>query len=46
MVAAYRFDHSPITDRSRSQRLVHPSITRPSAALQGVNDGNREATAA
>jgi hypothetical protein len=35
MVAAQRFDHSPITDRSRGRRLVHPSITRHSVAPQG-----------
>jgi hypothetical protein len=35
MVAAQRFDHPPITDRSRGQRLVHPSITRHSVAPQG-----------
>lgn len=30
-VAAQRFDHRPITDRSRGRRLVHPSITHHSA---------------
>jgi hypothetical protein len=41
VVAAHRFDHWPITDRSRGQRLVHASITRHWAAPQppGVNDG-------
>jgi hypothetical protein len=39
MVAAHRFDHPSITDRSRGQRLVHPSITRHSVAPQRLNDG-------
>jgi len=39
VVAAQRFDHLPITGRSRGQRLVHPSITRHSVARQGLNDG-------
>ncbi len=34
MVAAQRFDHAPIADRSRGQRLVHPPITRHSVAPQ------------
>jgi hypothetical protein len=34
MVAAHRFDHPPITDRSRVSRLVHPSITHHSEAPQ------------
>jgi len=36
IVAAHRFDHWPITDRSRGQRLVHRSITRHSAAPPGL----------
>jgi hypothetical protein len=39
VVAAHRFDHLPITGRSRGQRLVHPSITRHSMAPQGAEDG-------
>jgi hypothetical protein len=36
-VTAQRFNHSPVTNASRGQRLVHPSITRhPGAtAAQG-----------
>jgi hypothetical protein len=39
VATAHRFDHWPITDRSRGQRLVHPSITRHLAAPQGLNHG-------